>query len=119
MIAKNDYYMTLAQAVALRANCAGRKVGAVLVLEDRIITTGYNGTPTGMPNCLDGGCTRCGDREQFESGTAYDLCLCVHAEANALMTAARHGLAIGGATIYCTHQPCFSCSKELIQANVK
>jgi dCMP deaminase len=82
------------------------------------MTTGYNGTPSGMTNCLDGGCTRCGDREQYKSGTEYDLCLCVHAEANAIATAARFGVAIHDSVLYCTHQPCFSCSKELIQAGI-
>jgi dCMP deaminase len=118
MIDKDHYYMAIARAVATRANCAGRKVGAVLVREDRIMTTGYNGTPSAMTNCLEGGCTRCGDREQFTSGTAYDLCLCVHAEANAIATAARFGVAVQGSVLYCTHQPCFSCSKELIQAGI-
>ncbi len=85
---------------------------------DRVIATGYNGTPEGLPNCLDGGCLRCADREQFESGTSYDLCLCVHAESNALLTAGRFGASTDGTTVYSTDQPCFSCSKELIQAGV-
>lgn len=115
---RDDYYMALAFAAARRANCRGRKVGAVLVKADRVIATGYNGTPEGLPNCLDGGCLRCDDRDAFESGTGYDLCICVHAEANALLTAARYGASTDDTTVYTTDQPCFSCSKELIQAGV-
>lgn len=115
---RDDYYLALAFAAARRANCRGRKVGAVLVKGDRVIATGYNGTPEGLPNCLDGGCLRCADRDQFVSGTGYDLCICVHAEANALLTAGRYGASTDGSTVYTTDQPCFSCSKELIQAGV-
>jgi dCMP deaminase len=115
---RDDYYLALAFAASLRANCRGRKVGAVLVKGDRVIATGYNGTPAGLPNCLDGGCVRCADRQRFVSGTAYDLCICVHAEANALLTAGRYGASTDESTVYTTDQPCFSCSKELIQAGV-
>ena len=118
MIGKHEYYLRIAEAVSARANCRGRQVGAVLVKADRILATGYNGTAAGMPNCLNGGCKRCAERTVFESGTAYDLCSCVHAEANAVASAARFGIAIEGATLYTTHQPCFSCAKELIQAGV-
>lgn len=115
---RDDYYMALAFAAARRANCRGRRVGAVLVKGDRVIATGYNGTPEGVPNCLDGGCLRCNDRDTFVSGTGYDLCICVHAEANALLTAGRYGASTDETTVYTTDQPCFSCSKELIQAGV-
>lgn len=115
---RDDYYLALAFAAARRANCRGRKVGAVLVKGDRVIATGYNGTPEGLPNCLDGGCLRCSDREEFVSGTGYDLCICVHAEANALLTAGRFGASTDGSTVYTTDQPCFTCSKDLIQAGV-
>jgi dCMP deaminase len=115
---KHDYYLMLAQATAYRSNCTGLDVGAVIVKGDRILATGYNGTASGMPNCLDHGCLRCSDREQFESGKGYDLCSCVHAEANAIATAARFGHSLDGATLYCTDQPCFGCSKELIQAGI-
>ena len=115
---RDDYYLALAFAASRRANCRGRKVGAVLVKGDRVIATGYNGTPEGITNCLDGGCLRCADRAQFVSGTAYDLCICVHAEANAILTAGRFGASTDGAVLYTTDQPCFSCSKELIQAGV-
>jgi dCMP deaminase len=118
LIAKDDYYMAIAKTVALRSNCVGRSVGAIVVRGDRIVATGYNGTAGGLTNCLDGGCTRCANRDLFPSGTAYDLCICVHAEANAIASAARHGIALEGGTLYTTDQPCFSCAKELIQVGI-
>lgn len=110
--------MGIALAVRSRANCLGSRVGAIVVLDRRIVSTGYNGTPENMPNCLDGGCTRCADRERYESGTAYDLCICVHAEQNALLAAARFGIAVQGGTVYSTTQPCFGCLKEMLQAGI-
>lgn len=115
---RTEYYMALAFAAGRRANCRGRKVGAVLVKGDRVIATGYNGTPEGVTNCLDGGCLRCADRDRFEPGTHYDLCICVHAEANALLTAGRYGASTDDTTVFTTDQPCFACSKQLIQAGV-
>jgi dCMP deaminase len=113
------YYMDIAKAVRARADCLGNRVGAVLVLGDRIISTGYNGTPANMTNCTDGGCPRCSQRERFESGRAYDICICVHAEQNALLAAARFGIATEGAALYSTMRPCFGCTKELLQAQVR
>lgn len=110
--------MDIAKAVRARADCTGNRVGAVLVLDDRIISTGYNGTPAQMTNCTDGGCPRCSQRERFESGRAYDICICVHAEQNALLSAARFGIATEGAELYSTMRPCFGCTKELLQAFV-
>jgi dCMP deaminase len=115
----DDYYMKIAMAVRRRANCQGSKVGALLVLNDRIIATGYNGTPEGMKNCEEGGCSRCTNREKYESGTAYDICICVHAEQNTLLTVARFGNRVEGSVIYTTVQPCFTCSKSLLQAKIK
>lgn len=117
----NDtYYMEIAFAVRQRANCTGNRVGAVLVLENRVVSTGYNGVPEGMTNCLDGGCLRCTNPGgRFPSGTGYDLCICVHGEQNALLSAARFGIAVENALIYSTMEPCFGCLKELLQARVK
>src|SRR4051812_41147514 len=112
----DDYFMGIALAVRRRANCLGRRVGAIVVLEGRIISTGYNGTPEGMTNCLDGGCHRCSHRDAYPSGTGYDLCICVHAEQNALLAAARFGIGVEGATVYSTTRPCFNCTKEMLQA---
>ena len=116
---RDDYYMGIALAVRRRANCLGSRVGAILVLDDRIISTGYNGTPAGLTNCDQGGCERCANRHKYVSGQAYDLCICVHAEQNALLTAARFGIAVAGATCYTTTRPCFGCTKELLQAQVR
>src|SRR5580704_7533259 len=116
---RDEYFMAIALAVRDRADCTGRKVGAVLVMDDRVVSTGYNGTPEGMSNCSDGGCVRCVNRESFyKSGTAYDLCICVHAEQNALLGAARFGIRTDGSKLYTTLQPCFGCLKESIQAHV-
>lgn len=111
----DDYYMEIARVVRRRANCLGSHVGAILVKDNRIISTGYNGTPRGFKNCLDGGCERCANRSAFGPGRGYDMCLCVHAEQNALLFA---GLAANGATLYTTMQPCFSCLKDLRQSGV-
>jgi dCMP deaminase len=113
-----QYYMNIAVAVREKANCLGRKVGAILVRENRIISTGYNGTPEGMTNCMDGGCVRCRQREQFEKSVGYDVCICVHAEQNALITAARFGIGIAGSFCYSTMRPCFDCTKAMLQAKV-
>lgn len=115
----HDYFMGIAMAVRRRANCMGNRVGAVLVLDRRIVATGYNGTPENMPNCLDGGCHRCSNRDQYPSGTGYDLCICVHAEQNALLAAARFGIPVEGAVLYSTMRPCFGCTKEMLQAKIK
>jgi dCMP deaminase len=112
------YFMGIALAVRSRANCTGRRVGAVIVRDRRILSTGYNGTPSQMANCEDGGCERCANPGAFGSGEGYDLCICVHAEQNALLAAARFGVAVEGCTLYTTLQPCFGCLKELLQASV-
>lgn len=111
--------MGIAMSVREKANCLKRRVGAVIVLNNRIIATGYNGTPEGITNCLDGGCRRCAHPEYFEAGTGYDLCICVHAEQNALISAARFGIAVEGAAMYSTMRPCFGCTKELLQAKIQ
>jgi dCMP deaminase len=72
-----------------------------------------------MPNCDEGGCERCANPGKFESGTGYDVCICVHAEQNAILTAARFGISIDGATLYSTTRPCFGCTKELLQAGIR
>ena len=113
--------MLIAVATRQRAECLGRHVGAVLVREGRIVATGYNGTPRGFPRCNadEQGCHRCAHREQYPSGSAYDVCICVHAEQNAIVFAARHGSGTAGGTLYTTLRPCFGCAKEAIQAGVR
>jgi dCMP deaminase len=130
-IARDEYYMRLADAVETGADCLGTKVGAVIVLEDRVISTGYNGTPSGFANCKDGGCVRCKDRwhekqgnqhlmsdEAHKAGQALDRCVCVHAEQNAFITAARFGIRVDRGVLYTTQSPCFSCLKESVQAGI-
>ncbi len=128
----DHYYMEIANTVASRANCTGSHVGAVIVSENRIVSTGFNGTPAGFPNCESGGCVRCRDRQLDKAGRHsemadrqlgrdhkhLDLCICVHAEANAMLSAARFGIRTDGATLYSTHQPCFTCLKEAVQAGI-
>lgn len=117
---RDKYFMSIALAVRNRANCKGNRVGVVIVKNNRIISTGYNGTPQNMTNCLDGGCLRCSNRDkQFKSGEAYDLCICVHAEQNAILAAARFGIAIEDSIVYTTMRPCFGCAKEMLQVQVK
>lgn len=101
-----------------RANCLGSRVGALLARDGHIVSTGYNGTPHNMLNCDEGGCPRCSDREKYAGGSAYDLCICVHAEQNALLAAARFGHPVENSVLYTTVQPCFGCTKELLQARV-
>jgi dCMP deaminase len=111
------YYLGIARAVAVRASCVRRQVGAVIVVDNAIIATGYNGTPIGVRNCDEGGCPRCAS--DAPSGAAYDSCLCVHAEQNAIVMAARHGNATQGGILYTTLRPCFGCAKEAIQAGLR
>jgi len=115
---QHEYFMGIAMAVRKRANCLGSRIGALIVMKGRIVSTGYNGTPENMPNCLEGGCHRCANRDKYQSGTGYDLCICVHAEQNAIISAARFGIAIEGSTVYSTMRPCFGCTKEMLQAKV-
>lgn len=114
----DEYLMGIALAVRARANCLGNRVGAVLAVNERIISTGYNGTPADTANCDEGGCDRCANRDRHGAGRDYDLCICVHAEQNALLAAARFGIAVEGATLYTTMRPCFGCTKELLQAGI-
>jgi dCMP deaminase len=106
--------MEIAEVVASRSTCLRRKAGAVLVKDKRILSTGYNGVPTGLPHCEDTGCPR----EKYPSGTHHELCRAVHSEQNAIVQAAIHGVSIEGATLYCTHQPCTLCAKMLINAGI-
>jgi len=117
---KNLYFLLIALAARTRADCLGRRVGAVITREGRVVSTGYNGTPFGMPNCSEGGCHRCSQRDTGTAprGGAYDICVCVHAEQNAILTAARFGQQTLGASLTSTTQPCFGCLKEMLQAGI-
>ena len=113
----DEYYMAIARAVGARSNCLRRRVGALIVVDKAIIATGYNGTPLGVQNCCDGGCPRCAS--DAPPGAGYDTCVCVHAEQNAIVLAARHGNATNRGVLYATLRPCFGCAKESIQAGLR
>lgn len=113
----DEYFMDVAAVAASRSNCLSRHVGAVIVKDRQIVSTGYNGTPKGIKNCIEGGCPRCWS--MAESGTRLDECLCVHAEENAIVQAACNGISIQGATIYTTYCPCSYCAKSIINAGIK
>tara|TARA_B110000879_G_C10823756_1_gene375117 strand:- start:136 stop:606 length:471 start_codon:yes stop_codon:yes gene_type:complete len=101
---------------SLRSNCKKRKVGCIIVKDNRVLSTGMNGTPTGFVNCLDGGCDRCNDNT-IQSGEKLDQCICIHAEDNALLEVERYK--IFDSSIYCTSFPCLSCTKKILQCKIK
>ena len=108
--------MGIAEEVSRRSTCLRRRVGAVLVVEKRILATGYNGAPSGVPHCLDTGCLR--QQMAVPSGERHELCRGLHAEQNAVIQAAKHGVRIVGATLYTTHHPCSLCAKMAINAGI-
>ena len=113
----DQYFMDIAETVATRSTCLRHRVGAVIVRDKHIISTGYNGSASGLPHCLDVGCIR--DQENIPSGTRTERCMAVHSEINAIIQAALHGVSTDGATLYCTHMPCSSCAKAIINAGIR
>ncbi len=113
----DEYFMRLAKVASLRSNCVKRKVAAIVVLDRRVISTGYNGTPRGTRNCFEGGCPRCNNLA--DSGTQLEECLCSHGEENAIIQAAYHGVRVKGATLYTTFAPCLMCTKMIINAGLR
>lgn len=109
--------MEIADVVSKRSNCMSRQVAAVIVKENQILATGYNGTPKGVTNCCDGGCPRCNNIT--ESGEHLEECLCCHAEENSICQAAKFGLPINESAMYCTLMPCLHCSKLIINSGIK
>ncbi|MBQ4440148.1 MAG: dCMP deaminase family protein [Kiritimatiellae bacterium] len=112
----DDYFMEIAHVVAKRSNCSRRHVGAVVMRDNHILSTGYNGTPHGVKNCFAGGCPRCAG--QVKSGSHLEECLCVHAEQNAICQAALYGTSLQGASIYVTLSPCLTCAKLIINSGI-
>ena len=112
----SEYFLQLAQQAATRSTCLRRQVGAVLVRDKRVLATGYNGAPRGVRHCLEVGCLR--EQLGVPSGERHELCRAIHAEQNAIIQAAVHGIALEGASLYCTHQPCILCAKMLINCGV-
>ncbi|TKJ34515.1 cytidine deaminase [bacterium (candidate division B38) B3_B38] len=113
----DDYFMEITELVSRRSTCLRRQVGAVIVKGKRILTTGYNGAPSGLKHCSEVGCLR--EKLNIPSGERQELCRASHAEQNAIIQAAQHGVRINEATIYSTHFPCVTCAKMIINAGIK
>ena len=115
-ITKDQYFIEIAEIISKRSTCIKRKVGAVLVKNNHIVSTGYNGAPSGLPHCNKERCVR----QNLKAGERPELCRGVHAEVNCIIQAALHGTSIeGDTTLYCTTFPCMSCLKLLVNAKVK
>ena len=112
-----NYFMAITNLVAKRSTCRRRSVGAILVKDKRILATGYNGAPSGIAHCIDIGCLR--ETMDIASGERHELCRGIHAEQNAIIQAALHGVSIRDATLYCTNLPCSICTKMIINAGVR
>ena len=111
------YFMDITQLVAKRSTCLRRSVGAIIVKDKRLLATGYNGAPSGVSHCAETGCLR--EQLQVPSGERHELCRGIHAEQNAIIQAALHGVSIKEAVLYCTNQPCSICAKMIINAGLK
>ncbi len=111
-ISWKEYFLRITYMVSERSTCLRRKVGAIAVKDRRILATGYNGAPSGVPHCLETGCLR--ERLGIPSGKNHEICRGIHAEQNVIIQAATHGISIQGAEIYCTTFPCTQCCKMLI-----
>ncbi len=113
----DQYFIDIASLVASRSTCLRRQVGAVVVKDRNILATGYNGTPSGITHCEVTGCLR--EQLKVPSGQRHELCRGLHAEQNAIIQAARHGVNLDGGVLYCTHSPCIICTKMLINAGIR
>lgn len=113
----DEYFLKIASVVAERSTCRRHHVGAVAVKDKHILSTGYNGAPSGAKDCLELGCLR--DELNIPSGTRQELCRGIHAEQNVIIQASLHGVSIEGSTIYATHTPCILCAKMLANARIK
>jgi len=113
----DEYFLKIASVVAERSTCRRHHVGAVAVRDKHILATGYNGAPSGLPDCLELGCLR--DELNIPSGTRHEICRGIHAEQNVIVQASLHGVSLEGSTIYCTHTPCVLCAKMLVNAKIR
>ena len=109
--------MNITSLVAQRSTCTRRAVGAIIVKDKRILTTGYNGAPSGTKHCLDVGCLR--EEMKIPSGERHELCRGIHAEQNAIIQAGYHGVSVKDAVLFCTNLPCSICAKMIINAGIK
>jgi dCMP deaminase len=112
----DEYFVEIARQVATRSTCLRRSVGAVTVRDKRILSTGYNGAPRGVAHCDEAGCLR--EKLGIPSGQRQEICRGLHAEQNAIIQAALHGVSVEGGTIYVTHQPCITCAKMIINSGI-
>ncbi|MFX0106809.1 MAG: cytidine/deoxycytidylate deaminase family protein [Candidatus Hodarchaeota archaeon] len=113
---KDVYFCEIADLVSSRSTCLRNQVGAVIVKDSQILSTGYNGAPKGLPHCIEVGCMR--NELGVKPGERHELCRGLHAEQNAIIQAAYHGVSVKGARIYCTTKPCSICTKMLINAGI-
>lgn len=113
----DEYFLKITQEVGQRSTCLRRQIGAILVVDKHILTTGYNGVPRGLRHCADVGCLRMANN--VASGERHELCRGLHAEMNAILQAAKYGIRISGSTLYSTTYPCVLCAKMLINADIK
>ncbi|MEA1972757.1 MAG: cytidine/deoxycytidylate deaminase family protein [Candidatus Cloacimonadota bacterium] len=113
----HNYFMDMAYLISSRATCLRRSVGALLVKNNQVISTGYNGAPKNVPHCAQTGCLR--EQLNVKSGERHELCRGVHAEQNAIIQAALNGTSIKGAELYCTTHPCSICAKMIINAEIR
>ncbi len=113
----DEYFMDIVELVKTRSTCLRRQVGALIVKDKRILSTGYNGAPSGCSHCLERGCLR--EKLNIPSGQRHELCRGIHAEQNAIVQAAYSGTSVKGGTLYVTHQPCVMCAKMAINAGIK
>ena len=113
----DEYFLEMARVIASRSTCLRRSVGAILVRDRRILATGYNGAPANLPHCSEVGCRR--EELGIASGERQELCRGLHAEQNAIIQGALHGVSVRGSVLYCTTQPCVICAKMLINAGVE
>lgn len=113
----DSYFMDMAFLASKRSTCLRRQVGAVIVKDKQVLATGYNGAPKGLPHCEETGCIR--QKLGIPPGEQHQYCRSTHSEQNAIAQAAKHGISVDGATLYCTHQPCSICTKIIINAGIK
>lgn len=113
----DEYFIQIAELVSIRSSCLSRRVGAILVRDNKILSAGYNGAPSGIQHCDKAGCLRA--KLKIESGKNHELCRGLHAEQNTLLQAALHGINVKGSTLYTTTYPCIICAKMLINAGIK
>lgn len=113
----DQYFMEMAMVTAKRSTCLRRQVGAVIVRDNRLLSSGYNGVPKGLPHCSEVGCLR--EQMNVPSGERHELCRGLHAEQNSLIQAAVFGVSVSGGTVYCNTKPCSICTKMLINAEIK